>query len=701
MTHIRRAIMGERWEVLEIHIRCADGKVRTVLWNSATIFDTDGTTIVAIIAQGQDITERKRAGEALQKSEKRFKDISFSMADWIWEVDEKGVYTYCSEKIREILGYSQNEVLGKTPFDFMPPEEAEKIASIFKGILDQKKPIKDLENWNIARDGRKICLLTNGIPLLDTDGNITGYRGVDKDITKRKLAEEALASEKERLAVTLASIGDGVIATDTNGKVLIFNKIAESLTGWTEEEAFGKPLSEVFHIKNEQTQKICENPVELVLRLGKVIGLANNTVLVSRDGTERIIADSGAPILDKKGNILGVVLVFHDVTETRRLQELATRAQRLETAGRIAGQVAHDFNNLLGPLVAFPELAREELAPNHQVIKYIDAMEKSAKKIADINQQLLTLGRRGHYGQVTLNLNEIITDIINQISHSGKIRIIRNLHQNLMNIKGGPAQIHRIIANLISNAIDAMQDRGELTVKTENYYVEDSMGKYGRIPKGEYAKITISDTGSGIPEKIMSKIFDPFFTTKKTDKQRGSGLGLSVVHAVVEDHGGFIDLESEVRKGASFYLYFPITREDIETVEENYVPGGRESILIIDDDPVQRDVSIKLLGKLGYEIRTVESGEKAAELVKEKVYDLLILDMIMPNGIDGAETYKRILESNPYQKAVIVSGFAQTDRVNMALDLGASEYILKPLTIKSIARAIRKALDEKKESPVK
>jgi len=655
--------------------------------------------IIGVVLVFHDITERREADKALRKERDKAQMYLDIAGVILVAINEKGEVTLINRKGCQVLGYSDEEIIEKNWFDTcLPKDQVETVKGVFnKLMLGELEPVEYFENSVITSRGDERIIAWHNTLLKEGD-KIVGTLSSGEDITERKQAEKALAAEKERLAVTLTSIGDGVIATDTNGTILIFNKIAELLTGWTEEEAFGKPLSKVFHIKNEQTQKPCENPVEMVLKTGKIIGLANNTVLVARGGTERIIADSGAPITNEEGRVLGVVLVFRDVTETRRLQDLATRAQRLETAGRIAGQVAHDFNNLLGPLVAFPELAREELPPKHQVIKYIDVMEKSAKKIADINQQLLTLGRRGHYGQVILNLNEIVMDIINQISHPPEIRIVRELSQNLMNIKGGLAQIHRIIANLVNNAIDAMPEGGVLTIKTENYYGEESLGEYAHIPKGEYVKIIISDTGIGIPKDISNKIFDPFFTTKKTDQQRGSGLGLSVVHAVIEDHGGFIDLESEIGKGTSFYLYFPITREDIEIPDNNQLPSGKERILVIDDDPIQRDVSVRLLEKLGYGIHTAESGEKALELVKEQAYDLLILDMIMPEGIDGAETYKRILEINPEQKALIVSGFAQSERVKIAQELGAGEYILKPLTMKSIAQAVRKALDEKKES---
>jgi CheY-like chemotaxis protein len=273
-----------------------------------------------------------------------------------------------------------------------------------------------------------------------------------------------------------------------------------------------------------------------------------------------------------------------------------------------------------------------------------------------------------------------------------------NLDPDLMNILAGGSQIHRVITNLLCNAVDALLGIGHINVKTENYYADDVSGAYGHVPKGEYVKLTISDTGCGISDDIVQKILDPFFTTKTTDQKRGSGLGLSVVDAVVRDHNGYLDLKTQAGKGTSFCLYFPITRKSSDEDHSDKISGGSETILVVDDDDIQRDVSILLLNRLGYEVTSVESGEKAIEFLRENPHDLVILDMIMPGGIDGAETYKQVLEINPNQKAIIVSGFSESDRVEAAQRLGAGAFVKKPLTKKAIAVAVRTELDKKEEA---
>ncbi|MCK4460627.1 MAG: response regulator, partial [candidate division Zixibacteria bacterium] len=493
---------------------------------------------------------------------------------------------------------------------------------------------------------------------------------------------------------------DAVLTTDTNGSITMLNEVAEELTGWRSKDAVGRPLTEVFRIINEKTRKPCENPFEKVMLSGAIVGLANHTVLIARDGTERLLSDSGAPIRNQSGDIIGVILVFRDVTEARRLQEYVSRARRLETAGRIAGQIAHDFNNLLSPLVAYPEFIRNELDENHSAVELLNDMERVALRMADVNQQLLTLSRRGHYDQAPMNLNEVIREVIKQRRPTPETLVIdTKLSEDLMNMKGGVSQIHRIVSNLVGNALDAMKNVGRLSIKTENFYADTTSVRFGRVPRGEYVLLTISDTGCGIPDGVLPKIFDPFFTTKVMDKGRGTGLGLSIVNAVVEDHGGHIDLETTIGEGTSFYVFFPITREVTETTPVGKdIVGGSERILVVDDDEIQRDVAMKMLEKLGYHAGAVESGERALEFVSENPQDLLILDMVMEPGIDGTETYRRALEINPTQRAIIVSGYAESDRVEVALEMGAGAFVRKPLSLKVLAVALRKELDRKLET---
>jgi PAS domain S-box-containing protein len=478
---------------------------------------------------------------------------------------------------------------------------------------------------------------------------------------------------------------DAIFVHSLDGKILDVNNRACELTGYSKTELLALPLPEL-HPESE-LENVSE-AMEATIKEGSVI--FETKFITAKGEILNVVISSG--LIDKDvGLVQGIV---RDITETKRLQELESRAERLELAGTIAGQVAHDLNNLLAPLMAYPEFIRDELPDNNPALTYLAQIEIASHKIADINQDLLVMGRRGHYNLEVMNLNTVIQHALEALEpYPETLTHDIELDDDLMNILGGGAQLYRMISNLLHNAIDAMPNNGRITVKTENYYFDDVSLIYSLVPKGEYVKLTISDTGCGIPDDIVQKIFDPFFSSKAADRKRGSGLGLSVVDAVIKDHNGYIDLNTKVGEGTSFYIYFPITRELGDNQDSGETCGGSESILIVDDDEIQRDVSAELLKILGYKVNSVEAGDKAIKFLQENQTDLLILDMVMPGGMDGAETYRRILEINPFQKAIILSGFSESDRVLKLQELGAGAFVQKPLTIKSVAAAVRTELE--------
>lgn len=406
---------------------------------------------------------------------------------------------------------------------------------------------------------------------------------------------------------------------------------------------------------------------------------------------------------------------IRDITKRKESEEDLDRArarlaqaERLETAGTIAGHIAHDFNNLLTPLLAYPDLIKEDLPPDSQGLQDLMLMKKSAQQIADINQQLLALSRRGYYEQVVLNVNPIIEEVIALLNRASPVEGVETrleLAEDLLNIKGGSEQLVRVFGNLCQNAIEAMNRKGRLTIRTTNVLIESPVGEREIIPPGEYVRIEIEDTGHGIPAAIRDKIFDPFFTTKKADRQRGSGLGLSVVHGIVKDHKGYIDLHSELNHGTTFSLYFPVCRDEIQDAEPTLDISGTETVMVVDDDPLQTDVSSRVLKKLGYRVISAQSGEEALEMMRARQASqnfpaIVVLDMMMGPGIDGADTYRQMKAINPKQKAIILSGYVESDRVTLAQSLGAGAYIRKPVTIEKLGKAIRNELAREPGTPL-
>ncbi|HEX2172736.1 MAG TPA: ATP-binding protein, partial [Dehalococcoidia bacterium] len=401
------------------------------------------------------------------------------------------------------------------------------------------------------------------------------------------------------------------------------------------------------------------------------------------------------PVYSDDGTLLAIEGIARDITARKQMEDQLLRAQRLETAGRIAGQVAHDFNNLLAPLVGYPDLIRAQLPPGHPAAALCADMLEAANHLVAINEELLTLGRRGHFTPEPTDLNRLIDQGLAQLGgRCAGIRVDLRLAPDLLPVRGAPSQLLRVISNLIGNACEAMSEGGTLTVQTENVYLDVPVGRYNRVAIGEYVRLDVADTGVGIAPEVVDRIFDAFFTTKRADNRRGSGLGLSVVQAIVTDHQGYIDVESRLGQGSTFSIYLPVSREPARTeaVQPN-LRGGDETILVVDDDAGQRDITRALLLTLGYQVDVVAGGEEAIARLRCHPADLLVLDLIMPPGIDGAETYRRACQVRPGQRAIIVSGHAPSDRVREAQALGAGAYLRKPVTLEKLARAVRAELD--------
>ena len=388
--------------------------------------------------------------------------------------------------------------------------------------------------------------------------------------------------------------------------------------------------------------------------------------------------------------------------DRRKLEAQLQRAQKMEAIGTLAGGVAHDLNNILSGLVSYPELLLMDVPLDSPLRKPILTIQKSGVKAANIVHDMLTMARRGVAVTEVVNLNHIISDYLKtpefeklKMDHH-HIQIETHLAEKLLNILGSPVHLSKTVMNLISNAAEAMPNAGTIIISTKNSYIDKPVSGYDDIDEGDYVILTISDTGIGISPDDINRIFEPFYT-KKVMGRSGTGLGMAVVWGTVKDHNGYIDIESSESSGTTLRLFFPVTRQLLahETSEisiEDYMGFG-ESVLVVDDIEEQREIASGMLTKLGYSVTAVSSGEKAVRYMEKNSADLLILDMIMDPGMDGLETYRSILEQHPKQKAVIASGFSETERVKEAQKLGAGQYVKKPYTLEKIAMAVRTELD--------
>jgi len=391
--------------------------------------------------------------------------------------------------------------------------------------------------------------------------------------------------------------------------------------------------------------------------------------------------------------------------EKEQLLDQLARARKMEAIGTLAGGVAHDLNNILSGIVSYPELLLMQLPQDSPLRKSILTIQKSGEKAAAVVQDLLTLAGRGVMVEEPVNLNDIIIDYLKSSEFENlkfahpELRLETNLDPDLLSISGSQIHLFNMIMNLVSNGAEAVSDGGKVAISTAGQYIEKPIKGYDHVARGEYAVVEVSDDGAGLAPEDLERIFEPFFT-KKVMGRSGTGLGMAVVWGTVKDHRGYIDVNSGQGAGTTFSVYLPADqgRKAIGPARlpaEDYL-GRHESVLVVDDVAEQREIAVLILEELGYSVETVSSGEAAVEYLRHKPVDILVLDMIMEPGIDGLETYRRIIDIHPGQKAIIASGFSETDRVREAQALGAGPYIKKPYTLEKIGMAIRRELDEQR-----
>ncbi len=535
------------------------------------------------------------------------------------------------------------------------------------------------------------------VALLRTVGDIfVGALERRKAQTLLRSSEQELAAEKERLLVTLRSIGDGVITTDTGGKVVLLNTVAEALTGWSEQEALGRPLSDVFQIIHEKTRKRCESPVERVIERGGIVGLANQTVLVSRDGTERIIADSGAPIRMSDGSVVGVVLVFRDVTEKRSMEAELLKAQKLESVGILAGGIAHDFNNILTAILGNISLAKLYAGDDEPLSERLAEAEKAVARARDLTHQLLTFSKGGAPVRKPTTLLGIIRDTVGFALRGSRSKCRLRLPEDLWHAEVDESQISQVINNLLINADQAMPEGGVIELSCDNVTAEDVQDL--PLKHDRHIRIAITDHGLGIPEEHLPRIFDPYFTTK----QRGSGLGLATAYSIVTRHDGYMTVDSELGKGSTFFVYLPAAEG--KATEPGPAPeslrAGRGRVLVMDDEPFIREVCLKMLHHLGYGAEAVEDGNEMIDAYRKAIdacrpFDIVIADLTVPGGMGGKEALAVLKQIDPAVRAIVSSGYSNDPVLSAHESYGFCGFISKPYRIQELSTAIREAMTKK------
>ena len=506
---------------------------------------------------------------------------------------------------------------------------------------------------------------------------------------EKNKAKQNVLDEKEQLAVTLRSIGDAVITVDLERKIILVNRVAEHLTGWSESEAQGKLLDEIFIIINANSRKPVENPVTKVLKSEVAESLEEDTILISKNEREFNIEDSAAPIRTADSSIIGAVLVFRDVTKQLIKDQDLIKAKKLESVGVLAGGIAHDFNNLLTGLYGNIQMAKLNLPDNHESSKFLSSAIHSMELAKNLTNQLLIFAKGGDPIIENLSIGKRIVEIAEFSLRGSNIILKSNIDPNLWLVKADKGQLSQVISNIIINAHQAMPEGGQITIGAENSKNED----------GRYIKITIQDEGKGIESQYIDKIFDPYFSTK----QKGSGLGLTSTYSIIKKHKGKIKVKSELSKGTLFTIYLPASKsteysnpKKIKIIED-FPPNKSAKILVLDDEELVRNVIGAMLKKMGYGISYADNGEAAVRKYQtsfqdDEPFDIIITDLTIPGGMGGKKASEKILKINPKAKIIVSSGYA-TDPIMANYEaFGFAGIAVKPYSFKDLEKEIDRVL---------
>ena len=739
---VDRLLRHENLRNRELIFRSKKGKKILVSFSASLLLNEDGGA-EGIVCVARDLTELKRS--------ETIKDVLFHISEAVRRaVTLRQLLGIIQQQVDRLMDaknfyvalvYDREKALYTFPFIVdVNPEELEEpdtpvqlngsfthyVCKREKPLLADKKKYDDLfSREDIQLIGKK-PLSWMGVPLKTAEDEVIGvvvmqsyrdesaYSPSDMDVLsiisntiagaiKYKQSEEALRASEEQYRILIDNIQDGVFLIYKR-KLEFANDAFAKMVGYNVEELIGKDFSVII---SPADLEMVESRYKKRLQ-GEDVPPEYEFHLLHKNGSD-VIVNLHVGLVNYQDGTASMGTV-KDVTgrvraekEKRELEERLVRLEKMEAIGRLAGGVAHDLNNVLSAIVSYPDLLLMKLPQDSPLRKSIITIKQSGQRAAAIVQDLLTLARRGVTLTKTENINQVVSDYLSSpefeklVKNHPEVHFKTQLRRDLPNIKGSAIHLAKTVMNLVTNAAEAMPSGGEVLISTEGRNIGHSLkGYYHTIEKGQYAILIVSDTGMGIAQEDLGKIFDPFFTRKKMGRS-GTGLGMSVIWGTVEDHKGFIDVSSTKGKGTTFKLYFPATIEENFNFEAANIPinkymGEGQEILVVDDERDQREIAAVLLTELGYSVHTAASGEEAIKYIKTKTVDLLLLDMLMDPGIDGLDTYKKILKLKPGMKAIITSGFSESDRVKKALKLGAGMYIKKPYTMEKIGLAVSREL---------
>jgi PAS domain S-box-containing protein len=694
--------ISERGEVqnFEFQARRKDGATIWLSENAHAVRDASGA-VLYYDGMLQDITERKRAEEAVRESERRFQTLADISPAGIFQTDAQGQTTYVNPRWCQISGLSATDALGDGWLRAVHPEDRGKLVQGWQAAT-QVQSISKADYRFVHPDGTISWVLGQAVPEKDHTGRIVGYVGTVTDITERKRAEEALRQSEATLR--------GVFQAAPIGICIMKDRLFQSANdywcksfGYTEKSLLGKS-PRMLHESDEEYERVGR---ELYTHFQEGGIATSETRLRRSDGALRDVILTTAPL--RAGDpTAGKVMTIHDITEQRKLEAQFIEAQKMEVIGQLASGVAHDFNNILGVIIGYNDMIMSELGPDSPLRQCSEEIRHATQRAAGLTRQLLIFSRKQTVQPVVLDLNDVVKDLNKMLRRliDEHIEMTMVPGKQIGRVKADSGYVGQVLMNLVVNARDAMPNGGKLTIATNNVTLDENYSPTGVIPglpaeasakAGDYVMLSVSDTGIGMTEEVKARLFEAFFTTKP--KGKGTGLGLATCQTIVQQSGGYIDVDSEVGKGTTFKIYFPQVDEPLDTdtkfIKAGPLPRGTETLLVVEDEPSVRHLAAGVLEAQGYTVLRANNGQDALHMAREhkgSPIRLVVTDVIMP--LMGGKVMAEWLKTTyPDLKILFTSGYTD-DAIAQhgVLDAGV-EFLSKPYTPATLVRKVREMLD--------
>ena len=694
LADVRQVLSGNRIESREYELLAKDGSRKWGEVSMAPLIVRG--EVVGIVSVARDISERLRDKEGLQALAQKWQTTFDAMSDAVCLLDEQNRVLQCNRTMVQLLEKPLEEFIGRPCWELMhgagePPENCPALRMLQSGRRESLV-LKIKDTWfDITAD-----------PIKDLTGKITGAVHIMSNINEQKNTEEALRDREAHLSVLINSSTDAILSLDTQRVITDVNPAFLKQFGCSREEAVGQSMG-VFHPDRASFEAFGPRVYPVVKAKGHWLGEWDYR---RKDGSLVPMETVISALRQPSGEIYGFVSIMRDITERTKaesekaaLEQQLRQAQKLEAIGTLAGGIAHDFNNILGAIIGFTELARMDSPKGSQARNDLDQALQSVLRAKDLVRQILTFSRKGSEPRAPVNILPVVKETLKMLRASlpSTIEIRKKLEVTEAVVHCDPTQIHQILMNLCTNGAQAMDEGGGVleVILAERALGPENLRHDPQLAPGPYLELTVTDAGHGIPPDIREHILEPYFTTK--EKGVGTGLGLSVVHGIVKQHGGLIQVESEPGRGAQFRVFLPLWKDPPAPSKKNdpSLPGGSEHILVVDDEEILIEILKKILERLGYRVTALTDPQEALNQVAAHpdLFQLVLTDMTMPK-VSGDRLVEKMHSLNPGLPVIICTGYSDHLSEARAREIGAQALLMKPIELKTLAQKVREVLDE-------